>query len=282
VALPAYQLLKSEQLRLIDQWLGEWELEADMSWGVQGILVLRIAAPGGSVVVKASDVTHHIKREIRAYLQMTAPLGDHAPRLLHADARAGVVVTSWLPGTLVEGGPFEYSPDHFRQAGALLARLHVPRQETRSYDPAALHKIDDFARRAGPLVPAPLLSAVRGMAAAHVAAPRVLYATHGDYQPRNWIHDDGRLSVIDFGRAGYRPWVTDFVRLEHSYFADHPDLRAAFLSGYGRDPAEESDSWRLDNILQSLGTVVWAHDVGDRLFEAAGLRMLERVAERFA
>jgi tRNA A-37 threonylcarbamoyl transferase component Bud32 len=282
VALSASQLLKSEQLRLLDQWLGEWELEADLSWGVQGILVLRLAAPAGPVLIKASDVPHHIQREIRAYQQMTAPLGDHAPRLLHADSRAGVVVISWLPGALVEGGHFEHSPMSFHQAGALLARFHVPRHETRSYDPAALSKIDDFVRRAEPLVPAPLLRAVRSIAAAHTAAPRVLYATHGDYQPRNWIHDDGRLSVIDFGRAGYRPWVTDFVRLEHSYFADHPDLRAAFLHGYGRDPAEEPDSWRLDNVLQSLGTVVWAHDVGDRLFEAAGLRMVERVAERFA
>jgi tRNA A-37 threonylcarbamoyl transferase component Bud32 len=281
VALSASQPLKSEQLRLIDQWLGAWELEADMSWGVQGILVLKLATPRGSVVVKASDVPHHIRREIRAYQQMTAPLGDHTPRLLHADPLAGVVVISWLPGDLVEGGPFERSPSFFHQAGALLARLHAPRQVTRSYDRAALNKIDDFARRAERLVAAPLLHAVRRIADTHIAAPRILYATHGDYQPRNWIHDDGRLSMIDFGRAGYRPWVTDFVRLEHSYFEDHPDLRTAFLRGYGRDPAEEPDSWRLDNVLQSLGTVVWAHDVGDRLFEAAGLRMVERVVERF-
>jgi Ser/Thr protein kinase RdoA (MazF antagonist) len=253
-----------------------------MSWGVQGILVLRVATPEGLAVVKASDVNHHIQRELRAYRQMTASLGDRAPRLLHADPRAGVVVTTWVPGRLVEGGPVEFSPQIFQQAGELLARFQEPRQETRSYDPAALNKIDDFARRAEPLVPSDLLAAARRIAARHVASPRLLYATHGDYQPRNWIEDGGQLAVIDFGRSGYRPWVTDLVRLEYSYFSDHPDLRSAFLTGYGRDPADEADSWRLDSLLQSLGTLVWAHDVGDGLFEADGRRMLEQVVERFA
>lgn len=28
-----------------------------------------------------------------------------------------------------------------------------------------------------------------------------LVATHGDYQPRNWLQDNGQVKVIDFGRA---------------------------------------------------------------------------------
>ena len=282
MALSGSQLLTSEQLRLLDQWLGHWDLEEDMSWGVQGIHVLRLATPSGRMVVKASATSHHIQREIRAYREITAPLAGRAPEFIRGDARAGLVVTRWLPGTLVEGGPFEFSPEAFRQAGELLRRLHRPRRETRSYDPAALNKIQDFAERAEALVSPGLLSAARSIAASHVAAPRILYATHGDYQPRNWIEDDGLLGVIDFGRAGYRPWVSDLVRLEHGYFRDHPELRDAFFAGYGRDPAEELDSWRLDHVLQSLGTIVWAHDVGDSLFEAAGRRMLERVVEEFA
>ncbi|WP_422934413.1 aminoglycoside phosphotransferase family protein [Sinomonas sp. P47F7] len=280
-------LLTLEQHRLLGRWLGSWEVEEDMSWGIQGIHVLRLGTARGPVVVKASATSHHIQRELRAHLQMTAPLGDRAPRLLHGDARAGLLVTSWLPGRLVEGGPHEFSPDAFRQAGELLARFHQPRHETSSYDPAALNKLGDFAERAAGLVPAEQLRAVRLLAATHRPAPRMLFATHGDYQPRNWVEDGGTLGVIDFGRAGYRPWVTDLVRLEHRYFAadatragsphDGGALRAAFYAGYGRDPAEEPDSWRLDNLLQALGTVVWSHDVGDPAFEEEGRGMLTRV-----
>ena len=263
-----------------------------MSWGVQGIHVLRLGTAGGPVVAKASATSHHILRELRAHRQMTAPLGSRVPCLLHGDAQAGLVVTSWLPGRLVEGGPFEFSAEAFRQAGELPALLHRPRHETNSYDAAILNKIADFADRAVRLAPADQLRAVQSLAAAHRPAPRVLYSTHGDYQPRNWIEDGGRLYVIDFGRSGYRPWVTDLVLVEHRYFsADAPPeqagtaydgaaLRAAFYAGYGRDPAEEPDSWRLDNLLQSLGTIVWSHDVGDAAFEEEGRRMLLRVLNR--
>lgn len=282
MAVSPADLPSPEQLRLLDDWLGEWRLEEDMSWGVQDIRVLRVATPEGPAVVKASRTSHHIQREIRAHQRMTAPLGARAPRLLHGDGRAGLVVSTWLPGRLVEGGPYEHSPATFRQAGELLALLHRPVQETRSYDPGVVHKIGDFLVRAGGLAPAAHLKAVRGLITAHRPAPRLLYATHGDYQPRNWVEDHGTLGVIDFGRAGYRPWVTDLVRLEHTYFADHPELRKAFLAAYGRDPVEEMDSWRLDNVLQSLGTIVWAHDVGDAAFEDSGRQMLARVVERFA
>ncbi|WP_334171680.1 phosphotransferase family protein [Sinomonas sp.] len=280
-ASPA-DLLSREQLRLLDDWLGEWHLEEDMSWGVQDIRVLRVRTREGLAVVKASPTTHHIQREIRAHQRMTPSLGARAPHLLHGDARAGVVVLTWLPGRRVEGGRHEYSSAAFSQAGELLALLHRPVQETRSYDPAAVHKVGDFLKRAAGLAPPGHLTAVQGLVRAHRQAPRTLYATHGDYQPRNWVEDRGILGIIDFGRAGYRPWVTDLVRLEHTHFAVCPALRTVFLTAYGRDPAEEMDSWRLDNILQSLGTIVWAHDVGDAAFEDHGREMLATVVERFA
>ena len=253
-----------------------------MSWGVQDIRVLRVRSPEGPVVVKASPTLHHIQREIRAYRDMTEPLGTRSPRLLYGNGRVGLIVATWLPGHLVEGGAHEYSPETFRQAGELLALLHRPVQETRSYDPAAVHKIGDFLDRADRLAPQTHLEAARHLLRTHRPAPRMLYATHGDYQPRNWVEDQGVVRVIDFGRAGYRPWVTDLVRLEHAYFTDHPELRSAFLGAYRRDPEDEPGSWLLDNLLQSLGTIVWAHDVGDAPFEQSGREMLARVVERFA
>jgi Ser/Thr protein kinase RdoA (MazF antagonist) len=299
--------LTPAQRALVDAWFPGWAFEEDLSWGLQGIAVLRLATAAGPVVVKASATQHHLVREARAHRQMTGPLlalePPRAARLLHADTRAGVVAATWLPGSLVAGGPHERSPEVFRQAGELLARVHVPREQTTGYDAAVLNKVGDFLARASGLAPPDHLRAAGRLAAAHRAAPRWLSATHGDYSPRNWVLDGdpssgALLRVIDWGRSGYRPWVTDLVRLEHQWFqpAVGPDsgsggdagthdgggLRAAFYAGYGRDPAEEPDSWRLDNLLQALGTIVWSREVGDAAFEEEGRRMLARVIGWFA
>lgn len=296
--MPSDTPLTAVQRGLVDAWFGDWELLEDHSWGIQGIHVLRISTGRGPVVIKASETSHHIVREARAHRQMTGPLlaldPPRSARLLHADTRAGVLAATWLPGRLVEGGPHERSPEAFRQAGELLALVHVPRERTASYDPAALHKVGDFLARAHGLAPAPHLRIAERLAAAHRPAPRWLYATHGDFQPRNWVLDGdpaagGLVSLIDWGRAGYRPWVTDLVRLEHQSFQAGPRqsahdaarLRAAFYAGYGRDPTSEPGSWLLDNLLQALGTVVWAHEVGDAPFEDEGRRMLARAVEWF-
>jgi Ser/Thr protein kinase RdoA (MazF antagonist) len=64
--------------------------------------------------------------------------------------------------------------------------------------------------------------------------PVRLYFTHGDYQPRNWVIDDGQVAVIDFERGQDRSWVSDLVRLQNKQFADHPEHKRAFMAGLGR------------------------------------------------
>lgn len=97
--------------------------------------------------------------------------------------------------------------------------------------------------------------------------------THGDWQPRNWLVQNGIVSVIDFGRAGLRPALTDFVRLAAQQFRSNPELEAAFLDGYGSDP-RDPDAWQRDRIRQAIGTTVWAYQIGVEAFEQQGHRMI--------
>lgn len=97
--------------------------------------------------------------------------------------------------------------------------------------------------------------------------------THGDWQPRNWLIDDGVVRVIDFGRADLRPPTEDFVRLARQDFAREHNLEAAFLDGYGRDP-REPEQWRRDRLGEAVGTAVWAYGVGDEVFERFGHQLL--------
>jgi len=108
-----------------------------------------------------------------------------------------------------------------------------------------------------------------------------LVTTHGDYQPRNWLHDQGQIKVIDFGRAADRPWLHDLVRLTNQQFLGQPGLGEAFYSGFGRRvQASEADMWQLENLNQALGTVVWAHRIGDSAFEQSGVETMERILVR--
>ncbi|GGC78233.1 hypothetical protein GCM10011512_00970 [Tersicoccus solisilvae] len=274
--------LTAEQRRLLSSWLGDWEQVADLSWPLQDITVLHGCTATDDVVIKASPTTHHIAREIRAHRRMVGSLAGRTPRLLHADREHRILVTRYLPGELVQGTDAERDPETYRQAGQLLARLHGAGSDhvNAGYDGAALDKIGDLIRRAEGLVDADQLAAIRSRAARHRLEPRPVTATHGDYQPRNWLIHDGVVSVIDWGRAGYRPWVSDLIRLAHQ-LTGSTVLWEALLAGYGRDPADEPGAWLLDNLLQSVGTVVWAHDVGDPVFEAEGRAMVARVLDRW-
>ena len=103
--------------------------------------------------------------------------------------------------------------------------------------------------------------------------PATLVPTHGDWQPRNWLVHDESVSVIDFGRAGLRPAMTDLGRLAVQDFTGDPALERAFLEGYGSDP-RVPDAWHRNVIRDAIGTAAWAFTVGDEGFEAQGHRMI--------
>ncbi|MGG5753542.1 aminoglycoside phosphotransferase family protein [Zafaria sp. Z1313] len=215
------------------------------------------------------------------------------PDLLRYDADAGLLVTRYLPGRIATGTPAAGDPDAYRQAGRMLALLHCgptssPRDKGR-YETTMLRKCRSWLDRAEgpsagrPLAPAPHLAAARKWLDGFVPAPVELVPTHGDFQPRNWIVDaTGTLGLIDFGRAELRPWYTDLVRLEHQEFLADPDLAPALFEGYGRPDGPFTPGRWLDHLGQSLGTVVWSHDMGDEGFEEHGRRMLARTVEALA
>lgn len=270
--------LTSEQQRRVDDWLPGARVVDDLSWGLVDTCVLRLRGDEGDVVVKAAGPDdHHIAREIAGHEAFTAPwVAEHrVGRLLHADRALGVIVLEYLPGVLADGTPAETDPDVHRQAGALLAALHGQGSRTDARyeaerDDRALRWLDGTHR-----IDARTAARLREVIAGHDHPPAVLVPTHGDWQPRNWLVDDGRVLVIDLGRADWRPAVTDFARLSRQQWEGRPDLEAAFLDGYGDDP-REAGAWRRALLREAVGTACWAHLVGDEPFEQQGHRMLQQ------
>ena len=259
----------------------------DHSWPY-GITVLEFTHAGRRLLLKASPDRRHLDRESRAHRDWLQPLASDAPQILGYDAEAGLLVKTFIDGEMACGTANEYDPLVFEQAGGLLGRLHrgrAPRMDGH-YEQSILSTTRAWLARAPGLAPSDQLLRVQGWLDVFVPTPVELVPTHGDYHPRNWvIRPDGRVAVIDFGRAQLRPWYTDLVRMEHHDFVRTPQLREAFLRGYHRqEPAPRDETVdagrRLDELMQSLGTIVWAHQMGDRTFEEQGRNMLSRAVER--
>lgn len=273
------QGITDEQSRLLTSWLGSYTVVRDYSWPLQDTNVLHVVTPSGAgFIIKASTTSHHIHREIAAHAAGLEGLDGRVPALRHASAKSGILVTEFLPGTLVEGTPAENDPETYRQAGELLGILHRPAGASPHYAKALATKTRAWMERAHGLLPETQLTDLAHELDDLDPGVVQLVATHGDYQPRNWLQDNGQVKVIDFGRAERRPWVHDLVRLSHQQFLHRPGLADAFHAGLGKTvgPAE-AELWRLENLNQAIGTVVWAHQMGDTAFEQAGRAMVERV-----
>ena len=92
-------VLDETQAQFVLQHLIDPKIVNDMSWGLVDTKVLHVRDGGRDVVVKAAGPAgHHIGREITAHESDTGPL--------------------------VEGTPYQFSPDVHAQAGLMLRALH--------------------------------------------------------------------------------------------------------------------------------------------------------------
>jgi hypothetical protein len=272
------------QCELIEAWLPGLEVEADLSWQLVETTVLRARVGEQVVVVKAGGAAdHHIEREIRAHREWTGPWvrRGRAARMLHADVDAKILVTEYLPGTPVQGTAAAAEMDTYAQAGELLRAY--PSQaaiEDRDYEPRINAKALAWLDAPHRIAP-DAAESLRAMVQTWPQDPAVCVPTHGDWQCRNWLHDNGVLRVIDFGRAGLRPAAEDFERLAVREFVRHPGAEEAFLSGYGRDP-READAWFRQRARAAIGTACWAYQVGDRGYEEEGHRLIAEILSEVA
>ncbi|MGC4173986.1 aminoglycoside phosphotransferase family protein [Demequina sp.] len=270
--------LTSEQVSLLAKSLPGYRIVADHSWGLIGTTVLEVAAADRRYIVKAGDGADiHIARETRAHLEWMAPFGQgEVSHLVYGEPSEKLLILEYLPGELVQGSGVEREPWVYESAGALLARFHGQRSV---HDDEYPTRLLDRAERwlAAPQSTPHALREAAAHALAAVASniPTLLVPTHGDYSPRNWLVHDGQVSVIDFGRADLRPAMADLVRLSARCFPERPELENAFMAGYGSDPRELA-AWQAITLCEAIGTIGWAHMVGDSGFEAEGLRELER------
>lgn len=271
-------MLDPRQRELLDRWVPEARLVADLSWGLVESTVLHMSRGQSEIIVKAGGRNnHHIAREITAYESVVPLLGDRgsAPRLLYADRGARILVTTYIRGTLVADSDLEGNPKILRQAGTILRDLHecgndIDDTIERNLITAALKWLDKPHR----ICPSSATRA-RQMLSSYETGPASVVPSHGDYSGRNWLRTNTGLAVIDFGRFGHRPPRQDFLRLFFRRWHDHPAEREHFVEGYGRGMEIDGYAWWIDVLREAVATAGWAHKVNDEPFEKLGLRFID-------
>lgn len=276
-------LLSEEQAGFVAGQLMTPVLVEDLSWNLVDTRVLHVRAQDQDFVVKAAPPSnHHIGREITAHETYTGSLvrAARTGRLVAASRAANVLITTYLPGTLVQGSEEEWSKDMYAQAGSALRMLHTQHAGVDDgYEMRMTQKAIDLLDRRHRIDPT-AVSAARRILASYRPAPTVVVPTHGDWQPRNWLHEESWLRVIDFGRFDFRPAATDLCRLATQQWTERPGLEEAFFDGYGPDPRND-EIWPIDLLREAVGTAVWSFLVGDTVFEAHGHKTLHEAIARF-
>ncbi|MFG2976778.1 NUDIX domain-containing protein [Streptomyces sp. NPDC048331] len=239
----------------------------DVSWARAGGRVWRLTGAGGGTwyLKRHSGVRLH-EREVAAYRTWVPELGRQAPRLVARDPVARAVVITALAGRSPHGRDLDPATEVRvqRGLGRLAAALHRACPERPAGPFSAVDIVKRRLEEARPYLAAGDAELVRALAHAHEdLPPPVLVPTHGDLQYRNvLLTDDGEVRVFDFERSEYATATRDLVRLGDTW-TGRPDLRAAFLDGYGR-PLTSVEELRLDceAALDAVSGIAYgvAHD----------------------
>jgi hypothetical protein len=234
--------------------LGGFELVRDCSWDHRMSSVLQLRdADGRSWFLKRHRDRERYDTELHAYREWVPALADRAPALHAFDDSLGAIIMSGLPAESAVHADQSVQ----RQAGTLLRQFHEAQAPVAcdGFGSVKARELDRMVPLIMHLVSGHELQSARSAVAALGDVPSPgLVPCHRDYTPRNWLAGDGLVRIVDFEWCRLDAWVSDLARLELGLWADRPDLRDAFLDGYG---ARLSDADRVVLRGCAVVTAVW-------------------------
>ncbi|MDT7788155.1 MAG: hypothetical protein QOF58_6574 [Pseudonocardiales bacterium] len=221
----------------------------DVSWPRNSSQVWRVASGTTEAYVKLEPTEVAYTREIRAYRHAARFTPREIPRLIDAHRRLRAVLTSPVPGRVVRGLtlPAHTEVQVHEYAGQLLRQWHsLPEPITDQARDAITASVAEQANEAAlclELAAEHLTDTQRALVHRVSLELPVLAENlpvvyrHGDFSPRNWLWDNehGTVGLIDFEEADHGVAVEDLVWLYGALWPTRPDLKSAFLSGYGRE-----------------------------------------------
>ncbi|MFF4956376.1 aminoglycoside phosphotransferase family protein [Streptomyces sp. NPDC001222] len=232
--------------------------------------VWELTSDDGRAYLKVAPTPACYARETRAYREAAPALErDSVPRLLETDAHHQALLLTAVPGRPV--GAVALTPGQrralHRRAGAWLRRFHGDardltardRAEARAEVERAVPDAEAHLERAGDLITALERDVVRRHAVGlSLLGPLPVGYAHGDFGEHNWLYDcaTGALAVVGLERARPHAAVADLVRLDCGPWTRWPELRTAFLEGFGRPlTGEEEAALRCFSALDAASAI---------------------------
>jgi hypothetical protein len=256
--------------------VGPCRVVRDRSWLHGDATVLELTSTAGvPLIVKAPRASVHYHQEQSAYLHWVPALGDRAPELLASDERLHALLLSYVGDQAADGR----SEATHKAAGKLIRSFHdaaapVPAPD---YGAGTRERLDEWLSRGRHLFAIADIDFVRGrIADLESLRSLTLVPAHLDNQPRNWIvRRDGALALIDYSLSRRDIWLRDLIRLQTGNWQGRPDLRDAFLNGYGRQ-LSDTDTAVLDRCVAMTGltSVIWGAEHDDDTMIAFGREVL--------
>ncbi|MEU9253760.1 NUDIX domain-containing protein [Streptomyces sp. NPDC048270] len=265
-----------------EQTVGPITEAAEASWARNRNRVWRITgADGGVWYLKRHRGARFHEREVAAYRTWVPALGARAPRLVAADTTARAVLVTALAGRSPNGMLLDAAAEGRVQheLGRLASALHRSGPERPTGPSAAPDKVRRHLAEAGPHLADGDEELVLALTRVYGDLPRpVVVPTHGDLQYRNCLlTDDGALRLFDFERSEYATATRDMARLSDTW-TGRPELRAAFLDGYGR-PLTPAEELRLDceTAFDAVSGIAYGTAHADPEVAERGRRTLHRL-----
>jgi Ser/Thr protein kinase RdoA (MazF antagonist) len=249
-------------------------------------------ASGAEWFLKRHRARERYDAELRAYRSWVAGLKG-APQLRASDDSLQTIILSALPGLPApwpEAQPGEPASDEgireraiHRAAGRSLRELHDARcpRPWSDFGAAKVEQFDRLRPAVAGLLTRHQLDVARAEVAALADAPAAAQVPcHHDYTPRNWLVHGDALYVIDFEWSGLDAWVADLARLHLGIWPTRPDLKEAFLQGYGRQLGTADHlALRGCAVLTGVWLVSKAREQGRPSFEDACRQALLRLID---
>ncbi|MDO5370903.1 phosphotransferase [Paracoccus sp. (in: a-proteobacteria)] len=173
---------------------------------------------------------------------------ETGPRLLHADAKSGVILTDWLDGRTLQVGQAEGG--QFTRAGRLLAQVHaaglpMPTRTGRRDDLFSVEMVIADCANLLPALQDPLQAMHRRLRHALLSQPVTPGLIHGDFSADQVLADPDKAHLIDWDRSAIGDRGSDIgcflARLDKDLLDGTisaeaaAEARAAFLDGYAAE-----------------------------------------------
>ncbi|MFD2081855.1 Phosphotransferase enzyme family protein [Actinopolymorpha cephalotaxi] len=268
-------------LSYVEAVLGPCTVVREHSWPHRGATVLEIGdASGRRWFAKRHQRREQYDRELSAYLRWVPALRPNAPELHAYDDERRTLVLSAVPGRVVP----DHTPGLHRLGGTLLRRLHDAEEFTPDPDYAAAKEAELeewLARSDGLLDPAETAFARSEIRCLQGLPSPPTVPCHRDYSPRNWLLDGRNLYAIDFEWARPDAWVADLGKLFFGPWQGRPDLRDAFLEGYGHMlTGDDLGHLVHGHALTVTWQLIWSTQHGNLSFAAGTREVLHGLMQR--